>query len=228
VRLLSLYPRAWRERYEAEVRAVLDQHDVTLATRLDLLRGAADAWLHHGRNPLSPTTSAIARGARMGLVPCLCNVAQFVLILDLRVDSLLFNLAGLASVPVWFLACAWAGKRQAEGGGDWPRRLLAGAVAGAVGIAASIVVGSGLNLIEIAFGTPGLLNHPHALVFSGAQASEFWGNVVRSIFPATVLVVLVCTVLGAAVAAVLGTLANVVMPVVAGWLLGGAGRPSAG
>lgn len=43
--LLRLYPPSWRERYQEEVEALLDQHTVTLATILDLLWGALDARL---------------------------------------------------------------------------------------------------------------------------------------------------------------------------------------
>jgi len=42
--LLRLYPRAWRERYEAEMLALIEEHDVALATRFDPMRGAFDAW----------------------------------------------------------------------------------------------------------------------------------------------------------------------------------------
>lgn len=43
--LLRLYPPAWRERYQDEVEALLDQHAVTLVTILDLFWGALDARL---------------------------------------------------------------------------------------------------------------------------------------------------------------------------------------
>lgn len=43
--LLALYPRSWRDRYEAEVRALLDQHRVRMATLADLVAGAIDARL---------------------------------------------------------------------------------------------------------------------------------------------------------------------------------------
>ena len=43
--ILRLYPRAWRERYESEVAAVLEQHRVTLKTSVDLLLSALDAQL---------------------------------------------------------------------------------------------------------------------------------------------------------------------------------------
>ncbi len=43
--LLTLYPRAWRDRYESEVRVVLEEHRVRLATLADLVAGAVDARL---------------------------------------------------------------------------------------------------------------------------------------------------------------------------------------
>ena len=41
--LLCLYPPAWRERYEEEMLALLEQHRTTWCTVLSLLRGALDA-----------------------------------------------------------------------------------------------------------------------------------------------------------------------------------------
>jgi DNA-binding PadR family transcriptional regulator len=43
--VLRLYPLAWRERYEAEMVALLEQHQITLWTVLDLLVGVLDAWI---------------------------------------------------------------------------------------------------------------------------------------------------------------------------------------
>ena len=45
-RLLRLYPRAWRERYGDEFRALLDERPPSLADRLDIVRGALDAHRH--------------------------------------------------------------------------------------------------------------------------------------------------------------------------------------
>lgn len=45
-RLLNLYPPAWRERYRAEVEELLAIHPPALAERLDLVKGAIDAWIH--------------------------------------------------------------------------------------------------------------------------------------------------------------------------------------
>lgn len=42
---LNFYPRRWRERYQEEMLAVLEQHAISLTTILDLLLGALDAHL---------------------------------------------------------------------------------------------------------------------------------------------------------------------------------------
>ena len=41
--IMKLYPHAWRERYETEMRAVLEDHKITFFTLFDLLFGALDA-----------------------------------------------------------------------------------------------------------------------------------------------------------------------------------------
>lgn len=43
--ILSCYPRRWRERYQEEMLALLEQHTITIRTVLDLLLGALDAHL---------------------------------------------------------------------------------------------------------------------------------------------------------------------------------------
>jgi len=43
--LVKLYPRAWRERYETEMVALLEEHTITLFTLIDLLFDALDARL---------------------------------------------------------------------------------------------------------------------------------------------------------------------------------------
>lgn len=45
-RVLRLYPRAWRDRYEAEMADLLAQRTLTWPDRVDLLKGALDAHLH--------------------------------------------------------------------------------------------------------------------------------------------------------------------------------------
>jgi len=43
--ILSLYPRGWRERYQEEMMALLEEYTITLKTIFDLLLGALDARL---------------------------------------------------------------------------------------------------------------------------------------------------------------------------------------
>jgi hypothetical protein len=45
-RLLRLYPRWWRDRYEAEVGGLLEEHQVRLTTLVDPVAGAVDARLN--------------------------------------------------------------------------------------------------------------------------------------------------------------------------------------
>jgi len=45
-RIVRLYPRVWRERYLAELEELLSDRPPTLRDRLDLVRGAFDAWIH--------------------------------------------------------------------------------------------------------------------------------------------------------------------------------------
>ena len=45
-RLIDLYPPAWRDRYLAELEDLLEDRPPTIRDRLDILRGAIDAWIH--------------------------------------------------------------------------------------------------------------------------------------------------------------------------------------
>jgi hypothetical protein len=45
-RLLGIYPRAWRERYRAELTALLADRPPTVVDRFDIVLGAVDAWIH--------------------------------------------------------------------------------------------------------------------------------------------------------------------------------------
>lgn len=161
MRLLRLYPRAWRRRYEAEMRAVLEQHDVTLSTRLDLLRGALDAWQEQRRFAMTPDFAAAAwRGARLGLVPSASIVAQFLLQLVGSDNSDLHAVLTLmwpASVAALLLVCLLAGAGEAGRGSAWRSRLAAGAAAGLVSVALVLVVNNGLTLADFGFGISGFV-----------------------------------------------------------------------
>jgi hypothetical protein len=61
-RWLRLYPRDWRDRYEAEMLAVLEMRQLDARTRLDLARGAVDAHAHPRTAPAIPVVAAIVAG----------------------------------------------------------------------------------------------------------------------------------------------------------------------
>ena len=59
---LRLYPSRWRERYEAEVRALIEDRPTRRRDVLNLGRGALDAWLHPPVPSRVPAVAAIAAG----------------------------------------------------------------------------------------------------------------------------------------------------------------------
>jgi hypothetical protein len=59
---LRLYPRDWRDRYEAEMLAVLEARPACWRTRLDLARGALDAHVHPRTPPGVPRVTAVLGG----------------------------------------------------------------------------------------------------------------------------------------------------------------------
>jgi hypothetical protein len=89
-RLLSLYPRSWRDRYELEFRALIDQRPPSLADRFDVVRGALDAHLH----------PQVRRGADRAPEPSRPEA-------DLRVARRL-GLGAIAGAAVWVAAFAVA------------------------------------------------------------------------------------------------------------------------
>lgn len=60
--LLRLYPGVWRARYGDEMEALLDEGRPTLRERLDLVRGALDAWLHPPTPSRVPAIAALIGG----------------------------------------------------------------------------------------------------------------------------------------------------------------------
>jgi hypothetical protein len=60
---LRLYPRDWRDRYEPEMRAILEARPLDRRMRADLIRGALDARLHPRTPPPVPWIASIVGGA---------------------------------------------------------------------------------------------------------------------------------------------------------------------
>ena len=76
-RVLRLYPPRWRERYELEVRAVLEDHPVRLMTLVDLIVGAVDARLHPVYQSEERSMSKLDRQGRRKYTRCsFCGKGQ--------------------------------------------------------------------------------------------------------------------------------------------------------
>jgi hypothetical protein len=54
-RLIRLYPRAWRDRYEDEFLALLEERPPKIGDTVDIVRGALDAHLQPRMNGAEPT-----------------------------------------------------------------------------------------------------------------------------------------------------------------------------
>lgn len=74
---LRLYPRAWKERYAAEVGWVLEQHRVTFWTVLDFLTGALDAHLR--RDLIPERLVSMAHRIRTSEIAIFCAYVLFAL-----------------------------------------------------------------------------------------------------------------------------------------------------
>ena len=103
------------------------------------------------------SATAARRGALLGLVPLGFVTVHYVLfdvvtVFDrpsrLSLLDLLVPAATLSALPV----SLWCGKREVDRGGERRRCLVAGAMAGMVGVALVNIVQSGLTVIDTAFG----------------------------------------------------------------------------
>jgi hypothetical protein len=73
--LLRLYPRAWRERYEEEMLALLEEHKVTPATVFDLLVGALDASFNY--NGFTERMTLMVSRLRSVIIMIFCSFMLF-------------------------------------------------------------------------------------------------------------------------------------------------------
>ena len=102
--LIRLYPRAWRERYGAELTSLLETAAITWRIRVDLIRGAASEWAYEASHPRRWTPGrrmAWRTGAR-GLVAL--TFAMTVLMVGRAVAPLLTGIP--LPWPVWVAAGA--------------------------------------------------------------------------------------------------------------------------
>ncbi len=114
--MLRLYPRAWRERYEEEMLALLEQHRRTWRTGVDLLRGAWEAHLDGGwrRNKMTASRPVTFVGSMLiGIVIVLGLMLYSILaypssIQGVGLTSFLFLLVGLLA---YVAAIVWSWKQ---------------------------------------------------------------------------------------------------------------------
>jgi hypothetical protein len=66
--LVRLYPGVWRARYGDEMEALLEVRRPTARERLDLVRGAVDAWLHPPTPSRVPIIAALVGGGSWTIV----------------------------------------------------------------------------------------------------------------------------------------------------------------
>ena len=117
-RLIGLYPRAWRTRYEDEFLALLSDRPPDVLDRLDIVRGAIDARLHPPAEPApAPIAPPVVRGpwpARAGwlaLTGSVLWIAAMVVAINgpLVVDDGRSYRDGAAALPVFFAAVVLLG-----------------------------------------------------------------------------------------------------------------------
>lgn len=66
--LLKLYPAAWRARYGDEMASLIEERPLSGRERLDLVRGAMDAWLHPREPSIVPIVAALVGGGLWTIV----------------------------------------------------------------------------------------------------------------------------------------------------------------
>jgi hypothetical protein len=116
-RLIGLYPRHWRTRYEDEFRALMEDRPPTFVERFDIVRSAVDAHMHPqvpGSTERPPTPPPLpeadlrlARRLGFGAVAgAIAWVAAFIVVSigPIRYDEAGAYRDGGAGLPVLFLA----------------------------------------------------------------------------------------------------------------------------
>jgi hypothetical protein len=171
-RLLRLYPPSWRSRYEGEVLAVLEEHEVTLATRLDLLLGALDAWRQTGRREGRKTSMTASQSRSVLKVAAVVAVLAIAAMVAGQLQILVPDIPNNTSF-VWLagglLLCATAGVYAAARGFWVLAGALGGALTGACTMALVWLVGI---LFEILYGWLGAQAFDTHPLTSARAASE--------------------------------------------------------
>lgn len=214
MRLLRLYPRAWRARYGEEMLALLEQHHLSMRTRINLLRGALDAQLHMRSPIMSGNRRPSVRWSLLvALLPStfvgvhwLCQLYPF------PGDSTLWNALVVLGLMVAALAPTWAGTSVQGMGGRLRDSAVAGGLVGMAALAIAWIVSWGLTIAGLA----GVFAWAADLQGGSGHIAFSFGPYLAQVWPEVLL--------GAAEFAVVGCLAGTALGLAGGWL----GRGAAG
>jgi hypothetical protein len=223
--MLHLYPRAWRERYEDEFRAMLDGSASTPSDMLDMLSGAVDAHLRPqvetaGGKP-SPRISRSTSPGQGSQAFFFAHMAFFIIL-----NAVLFIINGLVSRDTWWAWYSLWGTAMVlviHGGITFPWRSYFGAHLALYG-----VLNTGLVVINISNGGPawsvwpvvtlGVLLVSHGLLAFG-RISLFRAHVLATALATLELLVVPFVVNDAGVASLLLSAAQLWVLVLAHWLV---------
>ena len=159
--LLKLYPRSWRARYGDEVAALLDERPLSGHGRVDLIRGALDAWLRPATPSMVPIVAALLGGGLWTVAA----VAVLVQPVPLDWPGYLAEIVPLATAAAACLFVAAFG--CALRAGDGRRR--------ATGIGAGLLVAGHLAWIAMLGGT--FLGGVDGPALGAAQAAAMLGTI---------------------------------------------------
>jgi hypothetical protein len=213
VRLLRLYPPAWRARYEEEMLALLEQHRPSMRSRIDLLRGALDAQLHL-RSPVMSRhhRPSVRRSLLVALLPSTFVVVHWACQLSpFPGDSTLWNALVVLGMMVAALAAIWSGTRAHRMGGTFGDSAVAGGLVGMAALLIAWIVSWGLTIAGLA----GVVAWAADLQGGSGHIAFSFGPYVAQVWKEALL--------GAVEFAVVGCLAGAVLGLAGGWLGGGAG-----
>jgi hypothetical protein len=159
-RLVALYPRPWRDRYEVEFLALLSERPPDPADRIDIVRGAIDARLHLHPDRASDRPTAEHGKARtrrrsgwLTLLGGVLWVSALVVAINgpIVTDTWGSYREGMAAAPLWFTALVLLGVGLATiavqlpaGFGPARRAALIGGLLGLLWAFAPWLIGAGL------------------------------------------------------------------------------------
>ena len=203
--ILRLYPRFWRERYEEEMLAFLEQHHSTWRTSADLLRGACEAHLElilrretMNIPSLTPRPVTLAGGTLAGLVLVFGLMLYSILsypgsIQGVGLNSLLLLIVGLLAytgVVVWTWRHRETSVQTALGQGAKFGAILAGGAwvnmaiehFAPLGPTASMIRGVGMwALMFVAFGAAGSAAYQRSQSLGLAVLSSIWSALISTV-----------------------------------------------